>query len=167
MRSRGPSAWTPATSRCLSCSTASPHERRVGDSTLVTSAMTARQPTGAPLDPDAAISIRGLAKRYGEFPAVDGLDLDIHRGEIFALLGPNGAGKTTTVEICEGYRDRDGGEVRVLGEDPGQAHRAWRARLGIVLQSTTGDSQLTVREMVRAQAAYYPDPRDPDEVLEL
>ena len=129
--------------------------------------MTARQPTGAPLDPDAAISIRGLVKRYGEFTAVDGLDLDIHRGEIFALLGPNGAGKTSTVEICEGYRDRDGGEVRVLGEDPAQAHRAWRAGLGIVLQSTSGDSQLTVREMVRAQAAYYPDPRDPDEVLEL
>jgi ABC-2 type transport system ATP-binding protein len=129
--------------------------------------MTARQPTGAPLDPDAAISIRGLVKRYGEFTAVDGLDLDIHRGEIFALLGPNGAGKTTTVEICEGYRDRDGGEVRVLGEDPAQAHRAWRVGLGIVLQSTSGDSQLTVREMVRAQAAYYPDPRDPDEVLEL
>jgi ABC-2 type transport system ATP-binding protein len=129
--------------------------------------MTAPRPTGAPLDPDAAISIRGLVKRYGDFVAVDGLDLDIHRGEIFALLGPNGAGKTTTVEICEGYRDRDGGEVRVLGEDPAQAHRAWRARLGIVLQSTGGDSQLTVREIVRAQAAYYPNPRDPDEVLEL
>ena len=71
-----------------------------------------------PLDPDAAISIRGLGKRYGEFVAVDGLDLDIRRGEIFALLGPNGAGKTTTIEICEGYRQRDAGEVRVLGEDP-------------------------------------------------
>jgi ABC-2 type transport system ATP-binding protein len=120
-----------------------------------------------PLDADAAISIRGLVKRYGDAAAVDGVDLDIHRGEIFALLGPNGAGKTTTVEICEGYRDRDAGEVRVLGQDPAQAHRAWRARLGIVLQSTAGDSQLTVREMLRTQAAYYPDPRDPDEVLEL
>jgi len=120
-----------------------------------------------PLDPDAAISIRGLGKRYGEFVAVDGLDLDIRRGEIFALLGPNGAGKTTTVEICEGYRDRDAGEVRVLGEDPADGVRAWKARLGIVLQSGSGDSQLTVRELVRAQASYYADPRDVDEVIEL
>jgi len=121
----------------------------------------------APLDPDAAISIRGLVKRYGEFVAVDGLDLDIRRGEIFALLGPNGAGKTTTVEICEGYRDRDGGEVRVLGQDPAEAKRAWKAQLGIVLQSGSGQSQLTVREMLAAQASYYANPRDPDEVLEL
>jgi ABC-2 type transport system ATP-binding protein len=122
---------------------------------------------GAPLDPAAAISIRGLVKRYGDFVAVDGLDLDIRRGEIFALLGPNGAGKTTTVEICEGYRSRDGGEVRVLGEDPARGGRRWKSRLGIVLQSGAGDSQLTVRELVRAQASYYPDSRDPDEVLEL
>ncbi|MET0764930.1 MAG: ABC transporter ATP-binding protein [Blastococcus sp.] len=121
----------------------------------------------APLDPDAAISIRGLVKRYGEFVAVDGLDLDIRRGEIFALLGPNGAGKTTTVEICEGYRARDAGEVRVLGEDPVRGGRAWKARLGIVLQSNSGESQLTVHEMVASRADLYPDPRDPDEVLEL
>jgi ABC-2 type transport system ATP-binding protein len=123
--------------------------------------------SGEPLDPAAAISIRGLVKRYGAFVAVDGLDLDIRRGEIFALLGPNGAGKTTTVEICEGYRDRDAGQVQVLGEDPGRGGRPWKAQLGIVLQSGSGDSQLTVRELVRAQAAYYPDSRDPDEVLEL
>jgi ABC-2 type transport system ATP-binding protein len=123
--------------------------------------------TGAALDPTAAISIRGLGKRYGDFVAVDGLDLDIGRGEIFALLGPNGAGKTTTVEICEGYRDRDAGDVRVLGEDPAQGGRRWKARLGIVLQSGAGESQLTVREMLAAQASYYPDPREPDEVLEL
>jgi ABC-2 type transport system ATP-binding protein len=122
---------------------------------------------GDPLDGDAAISVRGLVKRYGESLAVDGLDLDIRRGEIFALLGPNGAGKTTTVEICEGYRDRDGGEVRVLGEDPATATRHWKARLGIVLQSGAGDSQLSCRELLRAQASYYPDPRDPDEVLDL
>jgi len=120
-----------------------------------------------PVDADAAISIRGLVKRYGDFMAVDGLDLDIRRGEIFALLGPNGAGKTTTVEICEGYRGRDAGEVRVLGEDPAEGGRRWKARLGIVLQSGGGDSQLTVRELLQAQASYYPDPRDPDEVLEL
>ncbi|SFL91156.1 ABC transporter ATP-binding protein [Geodermatophilus ruber] len=121
----------------------------------------------APLDPAAAISVRGLVKRYGDFTAVDGLDLDIRRGEIFALLGPNGAGKTTTVEICEGFRGRDAGEVRVLGVDPAQATRRWKAQLGIVLQSGAGDSQLTCRELLRAQASYYPDPRDPDEVLEL
>jgi ABC-2 type transport system ATP-binding protein len=120
-----------------------------------------------PLDPDAAISIRGLVKRYGDFVAVDGLDLDIHRGEIFALLGPNGAGKTTTVEICEGYRTPDAGEVRVLGEVPSDGARRWKAQLGIVLQSGAGDSQLTCREMLQAQASYFPDPRDPDEVLAL
>jgi ABC-2 type transport system ATP-binding protein len=124
-------------------------------------------PAGRPLDPAAAISIRGLAKRYGAFAAVDGLDLDIHRGEIFALLGPNGAGKTTAVEICEGYRQRDAGEVRVLGEDPAHGNRRWKAQIGIVLQSGSGQSQLTVGEMVRAQASYYTDPRNPDEVLEL
>jgi ABC-2 type transport system ATP-binding protein len=143
----------------------------VGDCLLVTRTPAApgvrsAQP-GAPLDPAAAISIRGLVKRYGNFVAVDGLDLDIRRGEIFALLGPNGAGKTTTVEICEGYRSRDAGEVRVLGEDPARGRRRWKARLGIVLQSGAGDSQLTVRELLRAQASYYSDPRDPDEVLEL
>ncbi|WP_346620049.1 ABC transporter ATP-binding protein [Blastococcus montanus] len=121
----------------------------------------------SPLDPEAAISIRGLVKRYGERAAVDGLDLDIRRGEIFALLGPNGAGKTTTVEICEGYRGRDGGEVRVLGVDPAKGGRRWKADLGIVLQSGAGDSQLSVRELLAAQASYFADPRDPDEVLEL
>ncbi|RBY93519.1 ABC transporter ATP-binding protein [Blastococcus sp. TF02-8] len=119
------------------------------------------------MDQDAAISVRGLVKRYGDFTAVDGLDLDIRRGEIFALLGPNGAGKTTTVEICEGYRRRDAGEVRVLGEDPAEGDRRWKSRLGIVLQSGGGDSQLTVRELLRAQASYYPEPRDADEVLGL
>jgi ABC-2 type transport system ATP-binding protein len=131
------------------------------------SAAAVRPRTGEPLDQDAAISIRGLVKRYGEFVAVDGLDLDIRRGEIFALLGPNGAGKTTTVEICEGYRARDAGEVRVLGEDPADGARRWKAQLGIVLQSGAGDSQLTCREMLQAQASYYPHPRDPDEVLDL
>src|SRR3954462_3177443 len=142
----------------------------VGDFLLVTrtpAASAAPARPSAPVDPAAAISIRGLVKRYGDFVAVDGLDLDIRRGEIFALLGPNGAGKTTTVEICEGYRSRDGGEVRVLGEDPGEAGRHWKAQIGIVLQSGSGESQLTVRELLRAQASYYPDPRNPDEVLEL
>ena len=131
-----------------------------------TTATAAPQPS-SPLDPEAAISIRGLVKRYGDRAAVDGLDLDIRRGEIFALLGPNGAGKTTTVEICEGYRERDGGEVRVLGVDPATGGRRWKADLGIVLQSGAGDSQLSVRELLTAQASYFADPRDPDEVLEL
>jgi ABC-2 type transport system ATP-binding protein len=128
---------------------------------------TAPAPSSSPLDPDAAISVRGLVKRYGDRAAVDGIDLDIHRGEIFALLGPNGAGKTTTVEVLEGFRDRDGGEVRVLGVDPAVGGRRWKAGLGIVLQSGLADSQLTCRELLRAQASYFPDPRDPDEVLEL
>jgi ABC-2 type transport system ATP-binding protein len=124
-----------------------------------------RRPTE--LDLDAAISVRGLVKRYGDRTAVDGLDLDIRRGEIFALLGPNGAGKTTTVEVLEGFRDRDGGALQVLGVDPATGGRRWKAELGIVLQSGTGDSQLTCRELLRAQASYYPGPRNPDEVLEL
>jgi ABC-2 type transport system ATP-binding protein len=137
------------------------------DSLLPTTRTLAAGPEREPLDPAAAISVRGLVKRYGDFTAVDGLDLDIRRGEIFALLGPNGAGKTTTVEICEGYRSRDGGEVRVLGADPADGDRRWKAQLGIVLQSGAGFSQLTCREMLQTQASYYPDPRDPDEVLEL
>jgi ABC-2 type transport system ATP-binding protein len=120
-----------------------------------------------PLDPDAAISVRGLVRRYGDRNAVDGVDLDIRRGEIFALLGPNGAGKTTTVEILEGHRRRDGGEVRVLGVDPATGDRRWRSDIGIVLQSGAGDSQLSCLELLRAQAAYFPDPRDPAEVLDL
>jgi ABC-2 type transport system ATP-binding protein len=114
---------------------------------------------------DAAIRIRGLRKVYGERAAVDGVDLDVRRGEVFALLGPNGAGKTTTVEILEGYRERDGGEVTVLGVDPATAGLDWRSRLGIVLQSTVENAELTVAETVRHFALYYPDPRDPDEVI--
>ncbi len=142
------------------------HWTAVSSPTAVPATSTAPRPD-TPLDPDAAISVRGLVRRYGQFTAVDGLDLDIHRGEIFALLGPNGAGKTTTVEICEGFRRRDAGEVRVLGTDPATGGRRWKGQLGIVLQSGAGDSQLTCGELLRAQASYYPDPRDPDEVLEL
>lgn len=115
---------------------------------------------------DTAIRVQGLVKRYGNVTAVDGVQLDVARGEVFALLGPNGAGKTTTTEILEGYRSRDGGEVSVLGTDPGRADRAWRARLGIVLQTSNETPELTVQEMVRHFAGYYPRPRDPDTVLE-
>ena len=113
-----------------------------------------------------AIDVHDLRKSYGGRPAVDGVDLSVRHGEVFALLGPNGAGKTTTVEILEGHRKRDGGTVTVLGEDPGTAGRRWRARLGIVLQTATDAAELTVAESVRHYAGYYPAPRDPDEVIE-
>ncbi len=114
---------------------------------------------------DQAVRVRGLVKRYGDTTAVAGVDLDIHRGEVFALLGPNGAGKTTTVEILEGYRRADAGEIRVLGEDPSTAGRAWRARIGIVLQTSAEAAELTVEEMVSHFAGFYPHPRDPDAVI--
>jgi ABC-2 type transport system ATP-binding protein len=117
-----------------------------------------------------AVRVRGLRKRYGSVragykDAVAGLDLDVSPGEIVAVLGPNGAGKTTTVEILEGFRDRDDGEVRVLGEDPRQAGRAWRTRIGVVMQDSRDMNELTVLEKVRSTAASYPDPRDPAEVI--
>ncbi len=115
---------------------------------------------------DLAVRVRGLRKSYGGTPAVDGVDLDVERGECVALLGPNGAGKTTTVEILEGYRRRDGGDVAVLGEDPGTAGLDWRARIGIVLQTSAENAELTVRETVGHFALYHADPRDPDEVVE-
>ncbi len=112
-----------------------------------------------------AIQVRGLRKSYASVDAVAGVDLDIRQGEVFALLGPNGAGKTTTVEILEGHRKRDAGEVSVLGADPGTAGRAWRSRIGIVLQSANDAAELTVTESVRHYAGYYPNPADPDEVI--
>lgn len=115
----------------------------------------------------AAIRVRGLRKSYGNNEAVAGVDLDIERGEIFALLGPNGAGKTVTVEILEGYRRRDAGEVSVLGVDPAKADGRWKSQIGIVLQSQGGDSELTVAETLRVQGSYFSDPRPVDEVLNL
>ncbi|TDD66023.1 ABC transporter ATP-binding protein [Jiangella aurantiaca] len=112
-----------------------------------------------------AIRVRGLRKAYAGVTAVDGLDLDVAHGEVFALLGPNGAGKTTTVEILEGYRRRDVGEVSVLGADPARPDAGWRARIGIVLQSSGGHDELSVGELVHHFAGYYPDARDPDEVI--
>jgi ABC-2 type transport system ATP-binding protein len=113
-----------------------------------------------------AIQVRGLRKSYLGVDAVAGVDLDIRQGEVFALLGPNGAGKTTTVEILEGHRGRDAGEVSVLGVDPATAGRSWRARLGIVLQTANDAAALTVRESVRHYAGYYPNPAPVDEVIE-
>ncbi len=116
---------------------------------------------------EPVISIRGLRKSYDELEAVRGIDLEVFPEEIFALLGPNGAGKTTTVEILEGYRDRDAGEVSVLGVDPASPTAAWRERIGIVLQSTTLEPVLTVRESLQQYAGYYRNPRDVDEVIGL
>src|SRR4051794_4276402 len=95
---------------------------------------------------EAAISGRGLRKSFGEVEAVRGIDLDVAHGEIFAFLGPNGAGKTTTVEILEGFQAADAGEVSVLGADPARAPRSWRERVGIVLQESPGEIELSVRE---------------------
>jgi ABC-2 type transport system ATP-binding protein len=124
----------------------------------------------------AAISVRGLRKAYSDNVAVDSVDLEVAQGEIFALLGPNGAGKTTTVEILEGYRKRDGGEVSVLGVDPALANgkrgtrmgaeaKRWRERIGIVLQGTGEFDELTVGEVVRHFARFYPAPDDPAAVI--
>jgi ABC-2 type transport system ATP-binding protein len=114
-----------------------------------------------------AIEVHGLRKAYGEHEAVRGIDFAVGRGEVFGLLGPNGAGKTTTVEILEGYRARDGGDVSVLGFDPEHRERAMREKLGIVLQSCGFDRHLTPRELVAHWATLYPHPRDPDEVIAL
>jgi len=120
-----------------------------------------------PVSTSPAIEVHGLRKAYGEHQAVRGIDFTVGRGEVFGLLGPNGAGKTTTVEILEGYRSRDGGDISVLGFDPQRRERALRQRLGIVLQSCGFDRHLTPREMVAHWASLYPHPRDPAEVIRL
>ena len=116
---------------------------------------------------DPVISVKGLLKRYGERIAVHDVDLEVARGEVFALLGPNGAGKTTTVEILEGHRCPTAGWARVLGVDPVKGDARWRARLGMVVQSSHLTDELTVEEVVGHFATYYPSPRSPDEVIEL
>jgi ABC-2 type transport system ATP-binding protein len=110
--------------------------------------------------------VERLRKDYGRLPAVDGLSFQIRRGEIYAILGPNGAGKTTTVEILEGHRKRTSGSVQVLGFDPGAGGRQFRERIGIVLQSSGIDAELTVREMVALYASFYALPRDVGATIE-
>ena len=113
----------------------------------------------------AAINVRNLCKTYGPRIAVDDLSVTIEDGEVFALLGPNGAGKTTTVEVLTGHRRRDHGVVEVLGHDPAHADLGWRTRIGVVLQEVQDAGQLTVAEVVRHYAGYYPSPYHPDEVI--
>ncbi|MDO9396156.1 MAG: ABC transporter ATP-binding protein, partial [Herbiconiux sp.] len=112
-----------------------------------------------------AVRVQGLRKHYGSFTAVDDVSFEIEQGETFALLGPNGAGKSTTVEILEGYRDRSGGEVSVLGVDPRHGGLDWKARIGIVLQQSGESGNVTVREQLAHFASLYPNPRGVDEVL--
>ncbi len=116
---------------------------------------------------EAAISVRGLRKRYGDREVLRGLDLEVSHGEIFGFLGPNGAGKTTTIEILEGYRPRDGGEVEVLGRDPAQPTREWRDRIGLVLQQCELNPLLTVSETLKLFSSFYRTPRPIGEVIEL
>jgi ABC-2 type transport system ATP-binding protein len=115
----------------------------------------------------SAIVVRDLRKSYGAYEALRGISFDIREGEVFGLLGPNGAGKTTTVEILEGYRKRDAGDVEVLGHDPARAERAFRGRIGVVLQQSQLYPNLTVFETHRMFAAYYDHPRDVEEVIDL
>jgi ABC-2 type transport system ATP-binding protein len=116
---------------------------------------------------DEVVWAREVRKTYRGVLALDGLDLAVNSGEVYALLGPNGAGKTTTVEILEGYRRRDSGTVRVLGVDPAHAPMSWRSQIGVVLQEARDLPELTVAETVRHFAGYYPRPRAVDEVIDL
>jgi ABC-2 type transport system ATP-binding protein len=148
--------------RTIGAMTADP--RRTMDTT--DAALRAGPGTG-PAPGDTVVRVRGLTKRYGQREAVSGIDLDVRRGEIFAFLGPNGAGKTTTVEILEGFRQRTGGDVQVLGVDPAEAGGAWRDRVGVVLQESEPEPGLSVRECLQLYAGFYDAPRDIADTMAL
>jgi ABC-2 type transport system ATP-binding protein len=116
---------------------------------------------------EVVIDVADLRMRYGSHEAVRGIDLRVRRGEVLAFLGPNGAGKTTTVEILEGYRTRTGGTVSVLGQDPAKTDGSWRARIGVVLQESEPEHDLSVVDCLRLYAGYYPAPRSVEETLAL
>jgi len=142
------------------------HARTNLSSMITNSLEVAATATAARAD-GAAITVRGVRKSYGSVQALAGVDLTVLRGEVLALLGPNGAGKTSLVEILEGHRVADAGEISVLGHDPAKLERAFRERIGIVLQEEGLEEHLTVREMVDLYAAAYPNPRSTEEVIEL
>jgi ABC-2 type transport system ATP-binding protein len=133
-----------------------------GTAAVTTEASAGRQDGG-----EVVIDVSDLRMRYGSFEAVHGIDVQVRRGEIFAFLGPNGAGKTTTVEILEGYRRRTGGDVSVLGQDPQHGGASWRARIGVVLQESEPERDLTVAECLQLYAGYYPSPRGVEQTLSL
>ena len=138
-----------------------------GRRATATGARTGIRTAGTPPD---VIEVRHLTKRFGGFTAVDDVSFRVPAGQVTAVLGPNGAGKTTTIEIMEGFLAPSGGQVRVLGAGPrqgGRAGRAWRARIGLVLQSTSLDMQLTVAEALRLYAGLFSRPLPPGEVLGL
>jgi ABC-2 type transport system ATP-binding protein len=113
-----------------------------------------------------AISVQNLVKRFGDFTAVSGISFEVAPGQVTALLGRNGAGKTTTIEILEGFQAASSGTARVLGADPRKGGRAWRARIGLVLQTTALDAQLTVAEALTLYGGLYKNPLKVSEVLE-
>ena len=134
--------------------------------TMATTLADKRPKAGSPPG-SSAISVHGLRMHYGSNEVVCGIDLEVRTGEVFAFLGPNGAGKTTTVEILEGYRKRTGGEVSVLATDPARADAGWRARIGVVLQESQPEPELSVTECLSLYAGYYPTPRPVAETIDL
>jgi ABC-2 type transport system ATP-binding protein len=141
--------------------------RRATVSAMITNSLEAAVAVRSEPATEPAVRVRGVRKAYGQVQALDGVDLDVRRGEVLALLGPNGAGKTTLVEILEGHRAADAGEVRVLGFDPARRERAFRQRIGIVLQDAALEPRLTVRETIDLFGAPYPHPRPAAEVAAL
>src|SRR6478752_1259646 len=133
----------------------------------MSTANTRAQGTASAMASGAAIAVERLTKSYGEKKAVRDLSFTVARGEIFALLGPNGAGKTTTVEILEGYRTADSGEVRVLGLNPRREGARLKPRIGVMLQQDGIYNYLTTRELVDLYARFYSAPEDPERLLQV